>query len=312
MHFYDIVVPEQLLQRLVIDNSKGSIRILLSKLLVSNFYPQELTAELKSSGETGLSLNDIQINRCFRLIQQDVRSAIVFYQSIHHIVSIGSTTKFGVNLFVSLMVDLEEVIHAIDRITADRTGNNKSEKIRLLMKSFVATLEMPIGTLQVLLAIIISIKAKLIKLSNDNGNEINETYSLFCKFFDSANFIKLFDQLFHCVSILYPNKSDTVETNEVELKVYSQLVIIWSLYLQLLSISASIHSNICYEIPKKKGKSSKNVSHVSQWSAFYAHNIQMGNMVSVLFDNFECYDYVRNMYFFAFSEAAVAINLQVI
>ena len=316
MHFYDIAAPEQLLQRLVIDYSKPSIRNSLTELLLSNFYPQELTPELKSSA-TGLTLNDIQINRCFKLIQQDLRAAIVFYQNLHHHVSIGSTTKFGVNLFVSLMVDIGDVIAAIDGIASDRKGGNKAEKMDLLMKSLINTLEMPIGTLQVVLGLIISIKSKLIKFSSPT-TDTNDTVLLFCKFFDVTNFSKIFDQLFHCISLLFGDYvGDNLNNpmNAAELSVYSKLVIIWTLYMQLLSISVSINSDIRGDldvVKKKRGKSSK-LAQSTAWSdTFFTQNIQIGNKVAFVFANNEDYAYVQSMYFISFTDSITALNLQVV
>lgn len=352
MHFYDIVPPEQLLQRLVVDCNKQAICSTLTSLLLANFYPQQMPIAAPSDNNsqviTPTNINDLQLHRCLALIQQDVRSAVAFYFSLHKHVSLGSTTKFAVNLLVSFNSEMDEIYETIDSVLAGCCDDDnaktlaKNERTKhVLVKSLVPTLEVPVGMLQVLLGILLSIKEKLraTVISSENSG----TADLYLKYFTSTCLRNMFQLLQNASNALFQGqteRSSSTSSSSYSLgpQLFAKFSVMWSLYLQLVSVCTAINptgfpalvtagtdnmaATAVDSKNKNKNKRSKkqknnkeeeqvNLLLVPSW--LYPASVQVFSTATLLLDNVDgCYANIIQMVSLSLLDAMCALGYETI
>lgn len=239
MHYYDVVSPEQLLNRLIIDANKPLICSELTLLLLNNFYPQQLP--INNNNDDTITIHDLQLERCLKLIQQDIRVAILMYSNLHKHINLGSVTKFVVNLFLTFNNDMDEINTAILKVLNNNNNkHNKNNNILKLINHLNTTFEIPIGLLQVIISIMISVKDKLGVMIENNEN--NGTIDLFNNYFTLNSFMKLFELIIHLFQPLNELiiSSNDFNNNEFSINLYSKYCILLSLNLQLISICNTI------------------------------------------------------------------------
>lgn len=281
MHFYDISTPEQLLQRLVLDGDKPTISNAISSLLLSNFYPQQLTPEEETACK---SLNSVQLDRCVKFIQQDIRAAVSFYHTLSEHISIASATKFAVNLFMDMNSEVEGLCLEIDKVLNSK--DKTTESVDNLISNLIPICELPIGYLQVLLSLLLGMKTELVGLKR--GNPIIE---LFNRYFTSSKFSSVLKQLFAAIeSTCCDNDVCNADNAEYIQCLSSKWTIIWSLYLQLVSTVTFINPAIA-EVTGLNLTSRNNKSNRSKRSAqneSFGENFSMEilcNSVNLLTNN---------------------------
>ena len=314
MRFYDLAAPEHLLQRLVLDCAKPNLCEALSQLLLSNFYPQEVSTAERDDGGRAVTVNSLQLSRCLKLIQQDVRSAVVFYSSLYKHVSIASTTKFAVNLFVSLSSEMEEVCTTIDSVLSGVCTTDAESKYNVLMKSLVPTLDIPIGMLEIVLSIVLSLQDQLLYLST-SGAGSNPTVVLFNKYFSTTELVKMSQLLDKCmISLFYAKIGSTssVSCGQHQAGVLSKLAILQSLHLQLLSVSATISPSFSQDTAQKSSRKKGNSASCGSAASIYKVMTKMLNFVFHSLGNVPEHASVLNKLLISSVEAICVIKYQVI
>jgi hypothetical protein len=299
MHFYDIVPPEQLLQRLVLDCNKPAICSALTALLLANFYPQQMPTTA-SAGNDGVdtNINDLQLHRCLALIQQDVRCAVAFYYSLHKHASLGSTTKFAVNLLVSFNSDMDEIYETIDSVltggAGGRSGNDERTR-HVLIKSLVPTLEVPLGMLQVLLGIVLSVKDKL-KITMSSP-ESNGTADLFRKYFTSSSLHNMFQLMFNAIDRLFLKNHNSPAAMAPQL--FATMSVMWALHLQLVSVCVSIDPGFSAPVASEGKRGKKSAASAGnarlEPSALFVSSLKVLDSGMVLLDNVRYANIVQMM-----------------
>ena len=95
IHFYDVVLVDELLHTMVLDGESKKISSELACLFLRSYFPQ------------GSSGSD-QVSRCLAFVQKDHQAAAVFYKSVYHHVSVGAVCKLAVLLFRCLSNEVKK------------------------------------------------------------------------------------------------------------------------------------------------------------------------------------------------------------